>query len=173
MAIIIFQRTATGSFCTLGSVTLEEATELVRNDIKSNLHECSFDSDCFRELDDIPVPEALNFKCFAGPFDFSRKDVEVSSGGSSDCSLVRYEANQNCIYFANGMDLDTAITMASVAAAADDVEQSISIDTSVANRWELSAPEGIPQEVLTRCAPAFIPMSILRKPGKKRVCAVG
>lgn len=176
MAILLFERTATCSFFAPwnGHVSEDEAAAMVKREIRNGLTDPKFSSDYFQELGEVNAPEQVNFKCYAGPFkEPSRRDIEILPGADGDRAMIRFETKQNCIYIANGVDVDTATTMACVAAIADDVEQSITVDASIPHRWELSGPDGIPQEILTRCIPAFMPASALRKPHKQNARTAG
>lgn len=152
MAIVTFERTAKGCIPIHGCFTNEEAETHAAMAVAANELDNKYSSDNFTEIDGSRVPKEIDRKCIAGPFVLDRGSIWITGGcAANEVAFVHFEATQNCVYFANDLDFDTASLQAHLAAITDDVEQSISVDNSVPNRWAILAPVGIPQIVLAEC----------------------
>lgn len=157
MAILQFERTAKGSIPISSPITREEAQDIVVSTIASRNLDCEYSGDCFQEMNDIPVPKDINMKCFCGPFQVDRKYIEVDCDGPDTVGNILFEVKQQCLFFANGVDTDTAITMANVASVADAVEHLPMVEGSTNDHWEIVAPAGIPQSLLVACIAHYLP----------------
>lgn len=147
--ILQFDRTMHFALHSLDEIeTRDEAAAIARSLVRNDdVTRCSYESDYFQEVSDLCVPNALNFKCIGTPFFVDNVVADTHADRWNVC------ATQKCLFFANGItDADIAITMASVASAADDVEQKITIkkDASM-DRLTVIGPEGVPESVLVKC----------------------
>lgn len=163
--LLKFVRTAYGSTVVDGPVdSLDDAKVYADIAMDNGEADCTYTGDYFQEMPcSINVPDTRRFKCIGGPFEIDKSCIEIVHS-DEDFSFIKFQATQQCIYFApNIQDLDIASTMACVAAASDDVEQCIDIEKDHdCNRWTISAPEDIPKVALISCFKDF-PTSLAQR----------
>lgn len=153
MAIVKFERTAEGRIPVHGPISDEDAILYASIAVASNDLEEKRYSDNFTELPSrTRISEKIDGKCYGGPFVLDPRSVWVSGDARSenDIAFVHYEATQNCVYFSNRADFDRSVCLASILSATDEVE-SLVVDSSVPNRWEMRAPADMPISVIVEC----------------------
>lgn len=147
-----FNRTCDHGFPCSSMTDKEGALALAKFLVESGDTEgCHYSScDNLEELNAaVPFSPSLAYRCIASPSVLDEKSVLLDSYGGKDATYLRYQTKQEFLYFCpNSISMDVAITMASVAVACGDVEESVVITHPAAQRWENTAPEGIPAEVL-------------------------
>lgn len=103
----------------------------------------SINSDYFVPLSDAAFSDEINGKCFSLTPVLDEKSIEITD------HTVSFDVKQDCLYFIKGVtDEDTAITMAAVAAAADDIDPCIKAEKYPFG-WTIEAPAYLPKSVLT------------------------
>ena len=152
MPIVRFTISETHKFPVSSMTDAEQARAtaafLVATDSKEGL--VKSDADNYFELRDEAFPADIGYRCCASAPVLNERSVYVDSYGGNNRTFVHYETEQECLYFApKGIPFNVAVTMASIAAARGEIEQSVVITRPSAQRWDISAPEGIPASVLS------------------------
>lgn len=152
MRSIKFNRTCDHGFPCSSMTDKEGALALAKFLVESGDTEgCRYSScDNFEELNAVvPFSPSLAYRCIASPCVLDERSVTIDDCGGWNATYLRYQTKQEFLYFCpESVSLDVAVTMASVAVACGDVEESMVISHPAAQRWEISVPEGIPAEVL-------------------------
>lgn len=159
--ILQFDRTADCTLTAPGPINRQEALALINNAIEANELNGTYEGDYFVNVKNIiPIPATLAFQCIGGPFSLDRNSIEVENGYCGDTARVSFRAKQKCLYFADDIENeDLAITMASVAASSNDVQQSITVNKDpLQERWVISAPKGVPFSALLNCVKDSCPI---------------
>lgn len=152
MLVTTFERTAHGCVTVRGRYTDKEAEIYAAQAIAAEEMEPKYSSDNFCKVGNFPVPAKLDGKCFATPFVLDRKSIYCTGGCSDDeISTIFFEAVQQCMFFMDTTDASDAVLQAHLAAITDHVEQCITVDSSISNRWAIQAPADIPQTVIGAC----------------------
>ena len=150
MAIVTFERIVKCSVPFQGPITKDEAQIIASvAAVSSNVGD-QFDADYFEEIYDVPVPEDVNLRCYGGAFKVNERSIDICGGFTeSEVGSVKFSATQKCVFFANNTPYEAAVDMAAELAIEDKVEQSLSVEAPFAGCWVISAPEGIPNSVLS------------------------
>lgn len=128
----------------MGYVCKDDAETIAAVAIAANsLESTNISSDYFMPLSDAVISDEINDKCFSLLPVLDVKSIEVTDGS------VIFDVTQQCLYFTKDTaNEDLAITMAAVAAAADDIEANIKVEKYPFG-WTIEAPADLPKSVLT------------------------
>lgn len=142
--IIKFEVRKTCQTPIMGYVCKDDAETIAAVAIAAESLNCSsINSDYFVPLSDADFSDEINGKCFSLTPVLDEKSIEITD------HTVSFDVKQDCLYFIKGVtDEDTAITMAAVAAAADDIDPCIKVEKYPFG-WTIEAPANLPKSVLT------------------------
>lgn len=142
--IIKFEARKTCRTPIMGYVCKDDAETIAAVAIAANsLESTNISSDYFMPLSDAVISDEINDKCFSLLPVLDVKSIEVTDGS------VIFDVTQQCLYFTKDTaNEDLAITMATVAAAADDIEANIKVEKYPFG-WTIEAPADLPKSVLT------------------------
>lgn len=142
--IIKFEVRKTCRTSIMGYVSEDDAETIAAVAIAANsLESTNISSDYFMPLSDAYISDEINGKCFSLLPVLDTESIEVT-----DCSVF-FDVTQECLYFTkNTANEDLAITMAAVAAAADDIHACIKVKKYPFG-WTIEAPADLPKSVLT------------------------
>lgn len=142
--IIKFEVRKTCQTPIMGYVCKDDAETIAAVAIAANsLESTNISSDYFMPLSDTVISDEINDKCFSLLPVLDVKSIEVTDGS------VIFDVTQQCLYFTKDTaNEELAITMAAVAAAADDIEANIKVEKYPFG-WTIEAPANLPKSVLT------------------------